>query len=75
MLAVVSIGAILGRYHEGGMTIVHAPKLLGDKGVSMVSLPTFTELNQAIELSLIESRQIGNDIKLRYLLNTLNTPQ
>ncbi len=69
------VGALLMAGEVDELICYQAPKLLGDKGVSMVSLPTFTELNQAIELSLIESRQIGNDIKLRYLLNTLNTPQ
>jgi len=50
-----------------------APKLLGDKGVSMVNLPAFTSLNECISLSLIENRQVGNDIKLIFRPDVSNT--
>lgn len=62
-------GALLMANEVDELICYQAPKLLGDKGVSMVSLPAFTQLNQAVGLSLIESRQIGDDNKLRYRIN------
>ncbi|GFD70185.1 bifunctional diaminohydroxyphosphoribosylaminopyrimidine deaminase/5-amino-6-(5-phosphoribosylamino)uracil reductase RibD [Alteromonas sp. KUL106] len=66
-------GALL---HEGlvdELICYQAPKLLGDKGISMVNLPAFTALNQSISLSLIENRQVGNDIKLIFRPDVSNT--
>ncbi|WP_394221074.1 bifunctional diaminohydroxyphosphoribosylaminopyrimidine deaminase/5-amino-6-(5-phosphoribosylamino)uracil reductase RibD [Alteromonas gracilis] len=57
-------GALLNEGLVDELICYQAPKLLGDKGISMVNLPAFTALNQSISLSLIENRQVGNDIKL-----------
>lgn len=57
-------GALLSKGLVDELICYQAPKLLGDKGISMVRLPAFTSLDQSISLSLIENRQIGNDIKL-----------
>ncbi|MED6320292.1 MAG: bifunctional diaminohydroxyphosphoribosylaminopyrimidine deaminase/5-amino-6-(5-phosphoribosylamino)uracil reductase RibD, partial [Pseudomonadota bacterium] len=55
-------GALLQEGLVDELICYQAPKLLGDKGVSMVNLPAFTSLNECISLSLIENRQVGNDI-------------
>ena len=57
-------GALLNEGLVDELICYQAPKLLGDTGKSMVNLPIFTTLDQSISLSLIENRQIGNDIKL-----------
>ena len=46
-----------------------APMLLGDQARSMVSLPQFTAIDQAVSLTLLESRHVGEDLKLRYRVN------
>ncbi len=66
-------GALLQEGLVDELICYQAPKLLGDKGVSMVSLPAFTALNQSISLSLIENRQVGNDIKLIFRPDVSNT--
>ena len=43
--------------------------LLGDQARSMVSLPQFTAIDQAVSLTLLESRHVGEDLKLRYRVN------
>jgi len=66
-------GALLQEGLVDELICYQAPKLLGDKGVSMVNLPAFTALNQSISLSLIENRQVGNDIKLIFRPDVGNT--
>lgn len=62
-------GALLHAGLVDELICYQAPKLLGDKGISMVTMPTFTALEQSISLSLIENRQVGNDIKLIFRPN------
>ncbi|MAW04892.1 MAG: riboflavin biosynthesis protein RibD [Alteromonas sp.] len=66
-------GALLQEGLVDELICYQAPKLLGDKGVSMVNLPAFTSLNECISLSLIENRQVGNDIKLIFRPDVSNT--
>lgn len=66
-------GALLCEGLVDELICYQAPKLLGDKGISMVNLPAFTSLNTCISLSLIENRQVGNDIKLIYRPDVSNT--
>ena len=66
-------GALLQEGLVDELICYQAPKLLGNKGVSMVNLPAFTALNQSISLSLIENRQVGNDIKLIFRPDVGNT--
>ena len=63
-------GALFMANEVDELICYQAPKLLGDTGISMLSLPEFTQLNQAINLSLIDHRQVGNDSRLRYRINT-----
>ncbi|MCW8107404.1 bifunctional diaminohydroxyphosphoribosylaminopyrimidine deaminase/5-amino-6-(5-phosphoribosylamino)uracil reductase RibD [Alteromonas ponticola] len=48
------------------LIVYQAPVILGDKAISMVNTPDFTELNQACSLSLKQLRQVGNDIKMTF---------
>ncbi|MEL7387862.1 MAG: bifunctional diaminohydroxyphosphoribosylaminopyrimidine deaminase/5-amino-6-(5-phosphoribosylamino)uracil reductase RibD [Pseudomonadota bacterium] len=57
------VGALLENQLVDELICYQAPKILGDKGQSMVTLPAFTSLDQSISLTLIENRQVGNDIK------------
>jgi len=57
------VGALLEHQLVDELICYQAPKILGDKGQSMVTLPAFTSLDQSISLTLIENRQVGNDIK------------
>ncbi|BCO19775.1 riboflavin biosynthesis protein RibD [Alteromonas sp. KC3] len=66
-------GALLSKGLVDELICYQAPKLLGDKGISMVNLPDFTSLDQSISLTLIENRQVGNDIKLIFRPDVSNT--
>jgi len=66
-------GALLYEGLVDELICYQAPKLLGDKGISMVNLPAFTSLEQSISLTLIENRQVGNDIKLIFRPAVANT--
>ena len=66
-------GALLQEGLVDELICYQAPKLLGEKGISMVNLPAFTSLNECISLSLIENRQVGNDIKLIFRPDVSNT--
>ena len=57
------VGALFEHNLVDELICYQAPKILGDKGQSMVTLPAFTSLDQSISLTLIENRQVGNDIK------------
>lgn len=62
-------GALLNEGLVDELICYQAPILLGDKGQSMVTLPTFTSLEQSISLSRIENCHVGNDIKLIFKPN------
>ena len=66
-------GALLQEGLVDELICYQAPKLLGEKGISMVNLPAFTSLNECISLSLVENRQVGNDIKLIFRPDVSNT--
>lgn len=65
-------GALLMAGEVDELICYQASKLLGDSAQDMVSLPQFSDLDQAITLSLAEVRQIGNDIKLSYHVRQAN---
>ncbi|WP_269520193.1 bifunctional diaminohydroxyphosphoribosylaminopyrimidine deaminase/5-amino-6-(5-phosphoribosylamino)uracil reductase RibD [Alteromonas sp. BMJM2] len=66
-------GALLNAGLVDELICYQAPILLGNKGRSMVTLPCFTAIEQSISLSLIENRQVGNDIKLTYRPDTTSS--
>jgi diaminohydroxyphosphoribosylaminopyrimidine deaminase/5-amino-6-(5-phosphoribosylamino)uracil reductase len=47
------------------LLIYYAPKLMGSAAKGLFGMPAFTQMNQAIDLQIIELRQIGVDIRLR----------
>ncbi len=63
-------GALLDAGLVDEFICYQAPMLLGNKGMSMVNLPSYTSIEQSISLTLIENRQVGNDIKLVYRPDT-----
>lgn len=56
-------GALLMSGEVDELIVYQAPKLLGNTGKSMVSLPNFSDLSQAIDLVLVEQTQLGQDLK------------
>ena len=59
-------GALLAAGEVDQLVVYQAPKILGDKGKSMMTLQDFTALEQTPTLSLTDVRQIGPDIRLTY---------
>ena len=58
-------GALLSQNLIDELLIYYAPKLMGSAAKSLFALPEFTSMNQAITLELLDSRQIGIDLRLR----------
>ncbi|QPG06589.1 bifunctional diaminohydroxyphosphoribosylaminopyrimidine deaminase/5-amino-6-(5-phosphoribosylamino)uracil reductase RibD [Salinimonas marina] len=56
-------GALLMSGEVDELIVYQAPKLLGNTAQSMVTLPAFSELSQAIDLVLVEQVQLGQDLK------------
>ena len=56
-------GALLTSGEVDELIVYQAPKLLGNTAQSMVTLPAFSELSQAIDLVLVEQVQLGQDLK------------
>ncbi len=58
-------GALLAQNLIDEMLIYYAPKLMGSTAKGMFALPAFTQMSQAVNLDIIDMRQIGVDIRLR----------
>jgi diaminohydroxyphosphoribosylaminopyrimidine deaminase / 5-amino-6-(5-phosphoribosylamino)uracil reductase len=58
-------GALLAQGLIDELLIYYAPKLMGSAAKGMLALPELTAMNQAIDLQIIDMRQIGVDIRLR----------
>jgi diaminohydroxyphosphoribosylaminopyrimidine deaminase / 5-amino-6-(5-phosphoribosylamino)uracil reductase len=58
-------GALLVAGLIDELLIYYAPKLMGAAAKGMFAMPAFTQMNQAIDMQIIDVRQIGNDIRLR----------
>jgi diaminohydroxyphosphoribosylaminopyrimidine deaminase/5-amino-6-(5-phosphoribosylamino)uracil reductase len=58
-------GALLALNLIDELLIYYAPKLMGSAAKGMFALPALTAMNQAIDLQVIDMRQIGVDIRLR----------
>ena len=69
-------GALMAQNLIDELVIYYAPKLMGSAAKSMFAMPEFSNMNQAIDLKVIDIRQIGADIRLRatplYKQNSLN---
>ena len=58
-------GALLAQNLIDELLIYYAPKLMGSAAKGMLALPELTAMNQAIDLQILDMRQIGVDIRLR----------
>jgi diaminohydroxyphosphoribosylaminopyrimidine deaminase / 5-amino-6-(5-phosphoribosylamino)uracil reductase len=58
-------GALLALGLIDELLIYIAPKLMGSAAKGLFGLPAFTQMNQAIDLQIIDMRQIGVDIRIR----------
>ena len=58
-------GALLAQNLIDELLIYYAPKLMGNTAKGMFALPAFTQMSQAMNLDIIDLRQIGVDIRLR----------
>jgi diaminohydroxyphosphoribosylaminopyrimidine deaminase/5-amino-6-(5-phosphoribosylamino)uracil reductase len=58
-------GALLAQNLIDELVIYYAPKLMGGAAKSMFAMPEFTRMQQAIDLTIIDIRHIGADIRLR----------
>ena len=60
--------ALAGTLLESGLldelVVYIAPKLLGHRGRGLVELPEYTAVDQAPGMRLVQSRQIGEDVRL-----------
>jgi diaminohydroxyphosphoribosylaminopyrimidine deaminase / 5-amino-6-(5-phosphoribosylamino)uracil reductase len=65
-------GALLAAGLIDELLIYYAPKLMGSAGKGLFAVPALTQMSQAIDLQIIETRQIGADIRLR--AKPINTP-
>jgi len=48
------------------LVVYQAPILLGDKAMSMLTLPELSVMNDGIRLTLKDSRAVGTDMRFRY---------
>ena len=62
-------GALLAQNLIDELLIYYAPKLMGSTAKGMFALPAFTQMSQAVDLDIIDMRQIGVDIRLRAKLS------
>ena len=58
-------GGLLAQGLIDELLIYYAPKLMGSAAKGLFALPELTHMNQAIDLQMIDLRQIGPDIRLR----------
>lgn len=63
------VGAMLSANVVDELVVYIAPKLMGDKAFSLVELPEFTSLSQAIEMNWQNVVQVGSDLKVTLTLN------
>ena len=58
-------GALLAQHLIDELLVYYAPKLMGGGAKSMFAMPILTSMSQAIDLTIIDLRQVGVDIRLR----------
>ncbi len=58
-------GALIALHLIDELLIYYAPKLMGSGANSMFAMPALTSMSQAIDLAIIDLRQVGVDIRLR----------
>lgn len=58
-------GALLDLHLIDEFIFYYAPKLMGGSAISMLAIETLTQMDQAIDLQLLDVRQVGQDIRVR----------
>ena len=58
-------GALLSQRLIDELLIFYAPKIMGGAAKNLFTMPELTQMSQAINLDIIDIRQIGVDIRLR----------
>ena len=58
-------GSLLAQNLIDELLIYYAPKLMGSTAKDIFALPAFRQMGQAVNLEIIDVRQIGLDIRLR----------
>ena len=58
-------GALLAQHLIDELLLYYAPKLMGGGANSMFAMPALINMGQAIDLTIIDLRQVGVDIRLR----------
>lgn len=59
-------GALMAASLVDELIVYIAPKLMGDNARALLSLPGIDQLGEALALDLIDVRQFGADVRLRY---------
>ncbi|MCW8093007.1 bifunctional diaminohydroxyphosphoribosylaminopyrimidine deaminase/5-amino-6-(5-phosphoribosylamino)uracil reductase RibD [Alteromonas sp. ASW11-130] len=62
-------GALLQSGLVDELIVYQAPIILGDKATSMLTLPDFSEIDQAYSLTLRQLRHVGVDTKMTFSIN------
>jgi len=47
------------------LLLYYAPKLMGTEAQGMFAMTAFTQMQQAVQLNILDIRQVGVDIRLR----------
>ena len=58
-------GAFLQENLIDELLLYYAPKLMGTDAQGMFAVPAFTQMQQAVQLNILDIRQVGLDIRLR----------
>ncbi len=59
-------GALLADGLVDELIVYQAPKVLGNKGISMLALPDYQQINDAPHLKMTDLRHIAEDIRMTY---------
>jgi len=62
-------GALMAQKSIDELIVYYAPKLVGSIAKGMFAMPPFTEMQQALNLQVLDVRQVGSDIRLRAKLS------
>jgi len=64
-------GALLEQQMIDELLLYYAPVLMGGEAKGMFSMAALTEMDQRTRLEVFDTRQIGNDIRLRARVKTV----
>ncbi len=58
-------GALVAQNMADELLLYFAPKLMGSQAKSMLAMPSVLHMDQALDLNIIDLRQIGQDVRIR----------